>query len=154
MVNMKWSLIRVLFASAPLLTGGLVAQLHRVADVPPLPDARDIAGGTYSPVKVTVDGPCYPAWVVVHDPGGEGAFASVELIGVWEGRAHTVHFVDYPQGDGQREWSRGLPLRVCKATEMRGCPPHDDRGGTWRLQPIDGGPAQEWGQTLHTCGGA
>ena len=48
----------------------------------------------------------------------------------------------------------GSRVQVCLVQEMRGCPPGDDRGKTYRVYDPLQGIAWSMGEDLHICGGA
>jgi hypothetical protein len=65
-----------------------------------------------------------------------------------------LQLVSYSSNPAIEATKAGTRVQTCLVQEMRGCPPGDDRGKTYRVYDPRQGIAWSMGDSMHICGGA
>ncbi len=107
------------------------------------------------PWSVPVAAKC--AWTRVTDVGSR--FADEPILpdgsnGISVSFKSGLSLIAYTSNPAIEKTKIGARVQVCFVQEMRGCPPGDDRGKTYRVYDPLQGIAWSMGEDLHICGGA
>ncbi len=107
------------------------------------------------PWSVPVAAKC--AWTRVTDVGSR--FADEPILpdgsnGISVSFKSGLSLIAYTSNPAIEKTKIGARVQVCLVQEMRGCPPGDDRGKTYRVYDPLQGIAWSMGEDLHICGGA
>ncbi len=85
------------------------------------------------------------------DPPGADTDFSNGISVVFSNGLDLISYTSNPAIERTKVGSR---VQACLVQEMRGCPPGDDRGKTYRVYDPIQGIAWTMGDSLHICGGA